>query len=100
MDAGVILIITAREFSQDDLEIIKTTINPDKIETVWVGEDVSTDISYDLKVPGKLDVNVSVESIKQLLQDNGSIFKQQTHTRDGRVWDRGQGTSPPDPGKL
>ncbi|MCP5061633.1 MAG: adenylyl-sulfate kinase, partial [Ignavibacteriae bacterium] len=74
-DAGVILIVTARELSQDDLEIIKTTVNPDKIETVWVGEDVTTDISYDLKVPGKLDVNVSVESIKQLLQDNGVIFR-------------------------
>jgi bifunctional enzyme CysN/CysC len=75
MDAGVILIITARELSQDDLEIIKTTINPDKIETVWVGEDVTTDLSYDLKVPGKIDVSYSVEQIKQLLQDNGSIFK-------------------------
>ena len=74
-DAGVILIVTARELSQDDLEIIKTTVNPDKIETVWVGEDVTTDISYDLKVPGKLDVSVSVESIKQLLQDNGVIFR-------------------------
>jgi len=74
-DAGVILIVTARELSQDDLEIIKTTVNPDKIETVWVGEDVTTDLVYDLKVPGKLDVNVSVESIKQLLQDNGIIFK-------------------------
>jgi len=75
MDAGVILIITARELSQDDLEIIKTTINPDKIEIVWVGEDVTTDIAYDIKVPGRMDVDVSVESIKQLLQDNGSIFK-------------------------
>ncbi len=74
-DAGVILIVTARELSQDDLEIIKTTVNPDKIETVWVGEDVTTDLVYDLKVPGKLDIEASVESIKQLLQDNGIIFK-------------------------
>ena len=74
-DAGVILIVTARELSQDDLEIIKTTVNPEKIETVWVGEDVTTDLVYDLKVPGKLDIEASVESIKQLLQDNGIIFK-------------------------
>lgn len=74
MDAGVILLVTAREFAQDDLEILKTTINPDKIETVWVGEDVTTDLVYDLKVPGKLDINSSVSMIKQQLQENGTIF--------------------------
>ena len=75
MDAGVILIVTARELAQDDLEIIKTTVNPDKIETVWVGEDVTTDLSYDAQVPGKIDVEESTQMIKQILQDKGIIFK-------------------------
>ena len=74
-DAGVILIVTARELSQDDLEIIKTTVMPDKIETVWVGEDVTTDIAYDLKVPGNLDIELSAKQIKELLQEKGIIFK-------------------------
>ena len=38
LDAGVILIVTAAELTQDDLELIKTTVDPDRIETVWVGD--------------------------------------------------------------
>lgn len=75
MDAGVILLVTARELSQDDLEIIKTTVNPEKIETIWVGDDLTTDISYDLRIPGINDVELSANLIKQVLQDKGIIFK-------------------------
>ena len=75
LDAGVILIVTARELCQDDLEIIKTTVNPDKIETIWVGEDITTDLSYDTQVPGKVDLEESTQVIKQILQDKGIIFK-------------------------
>lgn len=75
MDAGVILLVTARELSQDDLEIIKTTVNPEKIETIWVGDDLTTDISYDLRIPGINDVELSANLIKEVLQDKGIIFK-------------------------
>lgn len=75
VDAGVILIVTACDFQQDDLEIIKTTVNPDKIETIWVGEDVTTDLIYDVKVPRIVDIEDSSEKIKQILQAKGIIFK-------------------------
>ncbi len=75
LDAGTLLIVTARELSQDDLEIIKTIVNPEKIETVWVGEDVTTDISMDLKVPGKLDLEESVNLLKSRLYEKGVIFR-------------------------
>jgi len=75
LDAGTISIVTAIELKQDDLEIIKTTVDPDKIEVVWVGEDLSTDISFDLKVPGKQDIEESVTKINNLLYDKGIIFK-------------------------
>ncbi|MCO6472469.1 MAG: GTP-binding protein [Melioribacteraceae bacterium] len=75
LDTGLLLIITARELTQDDLEIIKTAINPERITTVWVGDDVTTDISYDLRVPGLIDVNESVKKLKSELQEKGIIFK-------------------------
>lgn len=75
LDAGVILIVTAIELTQYDLEIIKTIIEPELIETVWVGDTVTTDIAYDLTVPGKEDVNQSVEKIITMLQEHGFIFK-------------------------
>ncbi|MFZ1291349.1 MAG: GTP-binding protein [Melioribacteraceae bacterium] len=75
LDSGVILIVTARELSQDDLEIIKTTVNPDKITTIWTGEDVLTDLSYDIKIPGIIDINESTKIIKNKLYESGVIFK-------------------------
>jgi bifunctional enzyme CysN/CysC len=75
LDAGVILIVTAIELTQYDLEIIKTIIEPELIETVWVGDTVTTDIAYDLTVPGKEDVDTSVEKIITMLQEHGFIFK-------------------------
>ncbi len=75
LDSGVLLIVTARELPQDDLEIIKTIVNPDKIEIIWVGEDHSTNVSHDLKVSGKIDVNESMQKIKTQLQDKGIVFR-------------------------
>ncbi len=75
LDSGMILIVTAVELTQDDLEIIKTTIHPDKIKVVWVGDELTTDVSFDTKVPGLLDVEESVVKLKSMLQDNGFIYK-------------------------
>ncbi len=75
LDAGVILIITAVELRQSDLEIIKTAVNPDSIETVWVGDDVSTDISVDLQLSADQPLPGRLEQIKSLLHDKGIIFR-------------------------
>ena len=75
LDAGTILIVTARELAQDDLEIIKTVVNPEKIVTVWTGEDVTTDLSFDLKIPGNLDIDESVKMLKNNLYEKGIVFR-------------------------
>ena len=74
LDAGIILLITAVDLTQEDLEIIKTIINPEMIKTVWVGDHVSTDIVYDIKVEDEF-VHESIDKIKSLLADSGIIFK-------------------------
>jgi len=75
LDAGIILLVTAAELTQDDLEIMKTTVSPDKIETVWVGENVTTDIAYDFRLPQPDNVLESVDVLKSYLQDKGIIFR-------------------------
>lgn len=75
LDAGTILIVTARDLAQDDLEIIKTVVNPEKIVTVWTGEDITTDLSFDLKIPGNLDIDESVNMLKNILYEKGIVFR-------------------------
>jgi bifunctional enzyme CysN/CysC len=75
LDAGCLLIITAIELTQDDLEIVKAVVNPERIEVIWVGEEVTTDIATDLMISQPGNVGEAVDSIKNLLQDKGIIFK-------------------------
>jgi len=75
LDAGIILIVTAVEMTQDDLEQIKTAINPEKIETIWVGDNKTTDIAVDLTIATDSATEDAVDRIKALMQDRGIIFK-------------------------
>ena len=75
LDAGTILIVTAVELTQDDLEMIKATLSFDKIETIWIGEEITSNISFDLHIPVIKTVNEVVSKVKGLLQDKGIIFK-------------------------
>ncbi|ADL13448.1 GTP-binding protein [Acetohalobium arabaticum] len=75
LDAGAILAVTAVELTQDDLELIKTTVNPDKIKTVWLGKNVTTDINYDLHIPEFESEKEAAGKIKGLLQEQEIIFK-------------------------
>ncbi len=52
LDAGIILVVAAAELTQDDLEVIKTAVQPDWIETVWAGDTITTDLACDLQLPG------------------------------------------------
>lgn len=73
--AGAILIVTAVELTQEDLELIKTTVNPQQIETVWIGDKVTTDIDFDLHISDFASEEEAAGKIKGLLQDRGIIFR-------------------------
>jgi bifunctional enzyme CysN/CysC len=70
LDAGIILIVTAIKLTQDDLDLIKTIINPDRIFVIWAGEDVTTDISYDIKIGEGTDINHLIEMVRTEIQKN------------------------------
>ncbi len=74
LDAGVILIVTAAELTQADVELIKATVEPDHIEVVWVGDTKTTDVAVDLTIPDP-DADDAVDRVKGLLQDKGIIFR-------------------------
>ena len=74
MDAGLILIVTAIELKQSDLKIIKTVVGTNRVKTVWLGDDVTTDIAFDMHLPnGDLAENSAIQ-IKRMMQDAGIIF--------------------------
>ncbi|HOI28588.1 MAG TPA: GTP-binding protein [Melioribacteraceae bacterium] len=75
LDTGLILIITAINLNMNDLDLIKTSLdNPDKTEIIWVGDEVYTDIDYEIKIPGIINVQESVTKIYKLLLDKGIIL--------------------------
>jgi bifunctional enzyme CysN/CysC len=74
LDAGIILVVAAAELTQDDLEVIKTAVQPDWIETIWAGDTITTDLAVDLQVPGGA-VPEAVDRLKAHLQDKGIIFR-------------------------
>jgi bifunctional enzyme CysN/CysC len=70
----MILVVTAVEFTQADLEIIKTVIDEDKVHVVWLGERLTTDIGFDVHIEQREKIDEGVVLVKHLLQERGVIF--------------------------
>jgi bifunctional enzyme CysN/CysC len=75
LDAGMILIVSAAELTQDELEIFHTSLPPELVSVVWIGDRVTTDIACDLVLSPADGRTRGVEALKALLEDQGAIFK-------------------------
>jgi len=75
MDSGLILIVTAVGLTQEELEIIKTVVDPDRIETLWIGDRISTDINYDHHFINGDAAEEAVQVMCERFQEKGVIFK-------------------------
>ncbi len=75
LDAGLILIITTTDIKNDDLEILKTIVDPDKISTIWVGDNVPGDFVPDLHLTDVQETESTADLIIQTLAEKGIIFK-------------------------
>ena len=95
LDAGIILVVAAAELRQDDLEVIKTAVQPDWIETVWAGDTITTDLSVDLQLPGGA-IPEAVDRLKAHLRTRESSSahgeRQAAVRRGGLVREAGQAT--------
>jgi bifunctional enzyme CysN/CysC len=74
LDAGIILVVTAADLSQADVDVIKTTVEPERIQVVWAGDTKSTDVAHDLLVPDAASPDAA-NQVKRLLQEKGIIFR-------------------------
>ncbi|MCJ7622425.1 MAG: GTP-binding protein, partial [Anaerolineaceae bacterium] len=78
MDTGLIVLITALELSLDDLQVIATLVDAEKVEVVWVGDAITTNVPVDLHIPGGAPIENSVQMLRELLEVDGAIFGRDT----------------------
>ena len=69
LDAGLILIVSAAELTEDDLDVLKTSLPAELIYTVWVGDHITTNLRSDaLLTDAEREVGGS-GALKALLED-------------------------------
>lgn len=74
LDAGMIVVATAAELTERDVDVISSSVSPVDVQVVWVGEEVTTDSRCALHVM-ESEVEEGVQRIKELLQEQGTIFR-------------------------
>lgn len=72
LDAGLILVATASELTQDDLEVARTAVEEGRVLSVWVGDAVTTDIRCDMKADGA-DGEASASAVFAALAERGFL---------------------------
>ncbi|MGI6562284.1 MAG: GTP-binding protein [Clostridia bacterium] len=73
LDAGMILVVTAVELTAEEIDLIDTTVIPPHICVVWLGDEVTTDIKYDLKL-SEGDYRKNAAIIRKHLCERGVLF--------------------------
>lgn len=73
LHAGNIFIVTAVGIRAEDIEILKTTLGG-AIQTLWIGDEVTTDLVPDLQLDSFKDTQEAVNKIKDYLGVKGIIF--------------------------
>jgi bifunctional enzyme CysN/CysC len=72
MDSGLLLVVSAAELTLDDLDIIRAALDPERIETVWVGDAAGAAVAQEaLVVPDR--TSDAVAAILARLRARGFI---------------------------
>jgi bifunctional enzyme CysN/CysC len=74
LDAGLIVIATASELGQDDLNVLRTSVGADRVWTAWLGDEVTTDLVSNVRIAPTTSTADAVAELKQLLRDERLIF--------------------------
>ena len=74
LDAGVILIVSAQALTRAEIDLIRTTVDPARIQTVWVGQREPGDPACDLELPREQSADDQVNDIRTLLVKSGVLF--------------------------
>ena len=74
LGAGVILIVSTQELTQEELELVRTTIDPERIATVWIGDRGASDLEPDLSLSLEKSDDENVDAVWWLLVERGVLF--------------------------
>ncbi len=77
LDAGMILIVSAQELTQEELDLVKTTVDPARIATVWVGDRRTSDLACDVSLAEADGDERNVERVRAWLLEKGVLFQPQ-----------------------
>ncbi len=75
LDAGTILVATAIDLTQKDLDLIRTVVQQHRTLVVWAGDEVRTDIPFHLRVGLDEPLEQAVGRITAALQEQGVVFR-------------------------
>ncbi|WML36766.1 GTP-binding protein [Clostridium sp. OS1-26] len=75
MDAGLVVIVSAKELCKTELEVINASIDSERIISVWIGEQLAKDVRYDLVFKEDVTKSEFLSSIKNVLQQRNIIYK-------------------------
>ena len=75
LEAGVLLVVSVIELTRADIEQLMMAVDYEGIETVWLGEEVTTDVDIDLHISETFSQEKTVAVIKEYLQKKGLIFR-------------------------
>jgi bifunctional enzyme CysN/CysC len=75
LDAGLIVVATARELREEDLDVIRTAAGAERVLSVWLGDRTTTDLRHDLLLPLQDAETEGVARLKGLLLESGAIFR-------------------------
>ena len=75
LDAGMILIVTAAELTREDLEVIEAAVEPERIETIWVGDRMTTDLECNVYVSDAEGRPDALDRIEARLKDLGIVYR-------------------------
>jgi len=74
MSAGQILIVSAQEVSEKELNIIRTSIDDRMIASIWIGDGAPDNAEYDMIYNNGIDAKSFSIRVKEYLQKKGIIF--------------------------
>jgi len=74
LEAGMIFIATAAELSREELELIRTSADPDRTVTVWIGESSATDVDPDLFIDADEEPAEGAERLRGFLLSIGALL--------------------------
>lgn len=74
LDTGLILIVTAIELTSADVKILKTIINTEIIQTIWLGDKITTDLVPDIHLRLNEDEETQLARIKAGIEAAGVVY--------------------------